>query len=166
LVGEDLWAIASEIDKLLLYSEGHPITEADVQAVVSQASQASIFKLVDAVLEGRSSEAIRLLHRLFDDGEHPAYILVMITRQLRLALQARELYSQGLKLPEIKQQLGQTFVTERALAQGRQYSQLQLEKAYRQILDVDLSIKRGKVDSELALDVLVAELSKVKQGGI
>jgi DNA polymerase-3 subunit delta len=166
LVGEDLWAITSEIDKLLLYSEGRPITEVDVQAVVSQASQASIFRLVDAILEGRSTEAIKLLHRLFDDGLHPAYILVMITRQFRLALQARELYSEGLKLPEIKQQLGQTFVTEKALAQGRQYSQQQLEKAYRQLLDVDLSIKRGKIDSELALDLLVAELSKAKQGGV
>ncbi len=160
MVGEDLWAIASEIDKLLLYSEGRPITEADVQAVVSQASQASVFKLVDAIIEGRAAEAIRLLHRLFDDGSHPAYILVMITRQFRLAIQAKELFSQGLKLPEIKQQLGLTFAAEKALAQGRQYTQRQLEQAYHQLLDTDLSIKQGKLEGELALDLLVSELSK------
>jgi len=160
LVGDDLWSLASEIDKLLLYSEGHPITENDVQTVVSQARQASIFKLVDAVLEGRSAEAIRLLHRLLDDGAHPAYLLVMLTRQFRLALQAKELHSQGVKLPEIKQQLGLTYAAEKALAQGRQHSQQRLEKAYRQLLEADLAIKRGKYDGELALDLLVAELSK------
>ena len=161
LVGDDLWTMASEIDKLLLYSQGQPITEADVQAVVSQASQTSIFKLVDAVLEGRSTEAIRLLHRLFDDGSHPSYILVMLTRQFRLVLQAKELDAQGLKLPEIKQQLKlPSFGTERILAQGRQHSLQQLEKAYRQLLEADLSIKRGKYDGELALDLLVTDLSK------
>jgi len=160
MVGDDLWALATEIDKLLLYSQGHPITEADVQAVVSQASQANVFKLVDAILEGRSAEAIRLLHRLLDQGLHPAYLLVMITRQFRLALQAKELYSQGLKLPEIKQQLGLIYAAEKALAQGRQHSQQRLEKAYRQLLDADLSIKRGKLDGELALDLLVSELNK------
>jgi len=160
LVGEDLWAMASEIDKLLLYSEERPITEADVQAVVSQASQANVFKLVDAVLEGRSAEAIRLLHRLFDEGSHPSYILVMITRQFRLALEAKELQSQGIKLPEIKKELGLTFAAEKALNQGRQYSQRQLEEAYHRLLDTDLSIKQGKLEGELALDLLISELSK------
>lgn len=160
LVGDDLWALAAEIDKLLLYSEGHTIAKSDVQAVVSQARQASVFLLVDAVLEGRLAEAIRLLHRLLEEGAHPAYLLVMLTRQFRLALQAKELHSQGLKLPEIKQQLGLTYAAEKALAQGHQHSQRRLEKAYRQLLEADLSIKRGKYDGELALDLLVAELSR------
>jgi DNA polymerase-3 subunit delta len=159
LVGDDLWALAAEIDKLLLYSEGRTIVESDVQAVVSQARQAGIFRLVDAVLEGRSAEAFRLLHRLLEEGAHPAYLLVMLTRQFRLALQAKELQSRGLKLPEIKQQLGLTYAAEKALNQGRRHSQRQLEKAYRQLLEADLSIKRGKYDGELALDLLVAELS-------
>ena len=162
LVGDDLWSLASEIDKLLLYSEGHSITESDVQTVVSQARQASIFNLVDAVLEERSAEAIRLLHRLLDDGEHPAYLLVMLTRQFRLALEAKELHAQGLKLPQMLQHLSLSseYALKKALTQGRQHSQQRLEKAYRQLLDTDLSIKRGKFDGELALDLLVAELSK------
>ena len=158
--GDDLWTLSSEIDKLMLYAQGQTIEEKDVRSVVSHTRQASIFPLVDAVLEGRLTEAMRLLHSLLEEGSHPSYVLVMLTRQFRLALQAKELDSQGMPAPQIQGRIGlpSEYAFKKALAQGRKHSQRRLEAAYRQLLATDISIKTGRQDPELAIDLLVTDL--------
>ena len=65
LIGGDLWAMNGEIQKLLLYSQERPISEDDVRQLVSHVQEANIFALVDAVAEGRTELAQRILHRLY-----------------------------------------------------------------------------------------------------
>jgi len=91
LVGENLWVLASEIEKLLLYTAGRRIEEGDVKGVVSYAREANVFAMVDALIEGRAARAAPLLHQLLQEGDTAPHLLVMITRQLRLLVQAKEL---------------------------------------------------------------------------
>jgi DNA polymerase-3 subunit delta len=160
LVGENLWVLASEIEKLLLYTMGRRIDEGDVKQVVSYAREANVFTMVDALIEGRAARAAPLLHQLLQEGDTAPYLLVMITRQLRLLVQSKELSLQGFSAAEVKARLALTsdYVLNKALEQGRSYSMGRLEQVYRKLLETDLSIKRGLWKSELALDLLVAEL--------
>lgn len=160
LVGGNLWILASEIEKLLLYTTGRSIEAGDVNVVVSYAREASVFAMVDALIEGRAARAAPLLHQLLQEGDTAPYLLVMITRQLRLLVQAKELSQQGLSATEVKARLNLTsdFVLNKALEQGRRYSMGRLEQVYRKLLETDLSIKRGLWKGDLALDLLVAEL--------
>ena len=160
LVGENLWVLASEIEKLLLYTAGRRIDEGDVKQVVSYAREAGVFTMVDALIEGRAARAAPLLHQLLQEGDTAPYLLVMITRQLRLLVQSKELSLQGFSAAEVKARLALTsdYVLNKALEQGRRYSMGRLEQVYRKLLETDLSIKRGLWKSELALDLLVAEL--------
>ena len=160
LVGENLWVLASEIEKLLLYTAGRRIDEGDVKQVVSYAREASVFTMVDALIEGRAARAAPLLHQLLQEGDTAPYLLVMITRQLRLLVQSKELSLQGFSAAEVKARLALTsdYVLNKALEQGRSYSMGRLEQVYRKLLETDLSIKRGLWKGELALDLLVAEL--------
>jgi len=48
LVGGNLWAMSSEIDKLALYTLGRRIEVEDVKKITSSAQEANIFALVDA----------------------------------------------------------------------------------------------------------------------
>jgi len=158
LIGGDLWAMHGEIQKLLLYSLGRPISEDDVRQLVSYVQEANIFALVDAVAEGRTELAQRILHRLYDDGVAPTYILVMITRQFRLIAQAREL-GKGLSRPQIQDRLGlkQSYVV--TLSQAKLYDFEGVKRAYDKLLETDLAIKTGKYSDKLALELLITELA-------
>ena len=160
LVGENLWVLASEIEKLLIYTSGRSIEEKDVKAVVSHAREANVFAMVDALIEGRAPTAASLLHQLLQEGETAPGLLWMITRQLRMLVQAKELSRRGASMAEIKGRLGSTsdYVLTKALKQSDRYSMQRLEQVYHKLLDTDLSIKKGVWKGDLALDFLVAEL--------
>ncbi|MDH4299919.1 MAG: DNA polymerase III subunit delta, partial [Dehalococcoidia bacterium] len=160
LIGGDLWAMDCEIQKLLLYSQDRPITEDDVGQLVSCIQETNIFALVDAVAEGRTQLAQRSLHRLYDEGVPPAYILVMITRQFRLIAQAREL-TKGLSRMQIQDRLGlkSSYSLDKTLSQARLYDFENVKRAYDKLLETDLAIKTGRYSDKLALELLVAELA-------
>jgi len=158
--GDNLWVLASEIDKLLLYCSGKRIEEKDVKELVSYAREANVFTMVDALIEGRSATAAPLMQQMLDEGAAAPYILFMITRQLRLLVEVKDLVNQKCSRIEIREKMGigSDFVLNKALEQSRNYSMERLEHIYRKILETDISIKQGIWKSDLALDLLVAEL--------
>jgi DNA polymerase-3 subunit delta len=160
LIGGDLWAMDGEIQKLLLYSREHLISEDDVRQLVSHVQEANIFALVDAVAEGRTELAQRILHRLYDEGVAPIYILVMITRQFRLIAQARDL-GKGLSRLQIQDRLGlkSSYSLDKTLSQAKLYDFEGVKRAYDKLLETDLAIKTGKYSDKLALELLVTELA-------
>ena len=161
LVGADLWAMSSEIDKLLAFCSGQSITEDSVRQITSYAREANIFALVDAILEGRRKVAQQSLHRLLQEGAAPPYVLAMITRQLRLIVMAKEL-GRRLFQPEIRDRLesASDYGLEKALKQARAYTVERIKSAYHKLLEADIAIKTGKYDGDLALDLLVVELGQ------
>jgi DNA polymerase-3 subunit delta len=160
LIGADLWAMDGEIRKLLLYSWEHPIAEDDVRQLVSCIQEANIFALVDAVAEGRTELAQRILHRLYDEGVAPTYILTMITRQFRLIAQARDL-AKGLSRLQIQDRLGlkASYGLDKTLSQAKLYDFGRVKRAYSKLLETDLAIKTGQYNDKLALELLVTELA-------
>jgi DNA polymerase-3 subunit delta len=163
LIGGDLWAMNGEIQKLLLYSQERPIGEDDVGKLVSHVQEANIFALVDAVAEGRTELAQRILHRLYDDGVAPTYILVMITRQFRLIAQAKDL-ERGLSRLQIQDRLGlkSSYSLDKTLGQAKLYDFEGVKRAYDKLLETDSAIKTGKYSDKLALELLVTELACLK----
>lgn len=160
LIGGDLWAMDGEIQKLLLYSRERPVSEDDVKQLVSCIQEANVFALVDAVTEGRTELAQRILHRLYDEGMVPTYILVMITRQFRLIALARDL-GKGLSRPQIQDRLGlkSSYSLDKTLSQAKLYDFERVKRAYDRLLETDLAIKTGKYSDKLALELLVTELA-------
>jgi DNA polymerase-3 subunit delta len=160
LVGGDLWAMDGEIRKLLLYGRERPVGEDDVRQLVSCIQEANIFSLVDAVAEGRTELAQQLLHRLYDEGVPPTYILTMITRQFRLVAQAGDLGS-GLSRLQIQDKLGlkSSYALGKTLSQVKLYDHERVKWAYGKLLETDLAIKTGQYTDKLALELLVTELA-------
>ncbi len=163
LVGNNLWVLASELEKLAAYAQGRRIEGADVRALVSEARQVNIFAMVDAIVERRAAVALRLLRQLTTAGAEGGYLLAMVVRQYRLIIQARELMTAGLPSQEIGQRLGVTseFVLQRILDQAQRYSLSRLKAAYRRLLEADVGVKRGHYGEELALELLVHDLARI-----
>jgi DNA polymerase-3 subunit delta len=162
LVGNDLWTLEQELEKLSLYVSGRgspEIAEADVQSMVSQVREASIFVAVDAMIDGRPTVALRLLHQLKEDGREAPYIIGMVERQLRLLALARDAIDQGVAAGEIGGRLGVSsdFVVRKTLEQARRHPLSDIVWRYNRLLEADLAIKQGQLEPELALELLVGE---------
>lgn len=159
-VGSNLWIMANEIDKLILFTGGGQIEADDVRRVVSYVHEASVFELVDAILEFRGGMAERLAEQLLQKGASPAYLLVMLTRQARLIVRVKELKNQRRSEAEImgRLEIASPFILRRTLEQASRYTLARLKEVYHRLLETDLAIKTGKYDAELALNILIAEL--------
>ena len=161
LVGRDLRMLDQEIEKLLLYADGRPVSKEDVQLLVSRAREPDIFALVDSVGRRQIAQALRLFHQFLEEHESPLYILAMLARQIRILIQLTELRDQRLTQREMEKRLKlHPYVIQKGLAQARNFTMPQLEAAHQRIVEADLAIKTGKSDDVLALDLLVVELAR------
>ena len=160
LIGGDLWTMSSEIQKVVLYCQKRPVGEDDVRQMVGYAQETSIFPLVDAIAEGKTELAQRILHRLYQEGASPTHILTMITRQYRLIAQVKDL-KQGLPYQRIQDKLGlkSSYILDKVLAQAKLYTFEGVKQAYDKLLETDLAIKTGKCNDKLAIELLIAELT-------
>jgi len=160
LIGSNLWVMANEINKLVLFTIGRRIEEGDVQVAVSHTQEASVFAMVDAILEFKAGVAEQLLQRLLLEGEAPAYLLVMLARQVRMMVRTKELSRQRQSKTEIQTRLGLSseFVMRKVFEQANRHSLGRLRGVYDKLLETDLDIKTGRYDSELALNILIADL--------
>jgi DNA polymerase-3 subunit delta len=161
-VGNDLRLLDHEIDKLLSYTgEERPITERDVQTLVSYVREADIFQMVDALGKRDSREAMKLLHRLLEEGQPPLYLLHMIARQFRILLRVKELMGKGTSAADVRTLLGlHPFVVDKITKQAPNFSIAQLEAIYHRLLEIDLAVKTGRMEPGLALSVFVTELQR------
>jgi DNA polymerase-3 subunit delta len=162
IVGSNLWTMSGEVSKLVLYASGRKIEEEDVKTLVGYTQQFSVFALVDAILEFRAEAAEQLLQQQLQMGAAPVYLLTMLARQVRMIILAKELAGKRLKTAEMQSKLGATaeFVVRKTIEQAGRYSLSRIKEIYRRVLETDLSIKTGKLDDELAINILVAELSR------
>jgi DNA polymerase-3 subunit delta len=165
-VGNDLWTMANEVDKLVLYTAGRRIEEADVKAVVSYAREEKVWEMVDAVLESRGGLAQEALQQLLQQGMAPVQLLAALSWQVRTIFLVREMRASGKSRSEIQQKLGlpSDFQVRKAWEQSEKYSPVRLRELYHRLLETDVSIKTGKLEGEIALNILVAELAQ--RGGV
>jgi DNA polymerase-3 subunit delta len=161
LVGGNLWVLSNEIEKLALYAGCRQIEERDVKLMVSQTEQDDVFDMVDAIMGLKTETASRRLQTLLRRGAAPTYLLFMLCRQIRLIVRVRELKKQGASEAEMQNRLGipSSFVIRKTAEQSSRYSLARLREVYEQLLLSDLWIKTGTYDGELAITILVSELS-------
>lgn len=162
-VGNNLWQLASEIEKLALYARGRAATEDDVRTLVSASVEVNVFALVDAVVAGRRDEALRLLQRLLNEGGTAPQLLGLLSTQYRRLLLTRELLDARTPHPEIGRQVGiaSDFALRKVTEQASRYPLSRLETAYRRLLDADVATKTGLLDEDLALELLIDDLCAV-----
>ena len=94
----NLLAAAQEIEKLKLLAEGPTITVETVQSAVADSARFDVFGLVDAILHGDATHALRMLEGLRGEGIEPPVILWALARELRLLASLAQQFSQGVPL--------------------------------------------------------------------
>ncbi len=161
-VGDDLRSAQQDLEKIRAYlGPDKEIRAEDVQLLVDKALQSNVFQMISALTAGRSRQAVILLQSLLAAGEHPLALLAMIVRQYRLYIGMKSLAEEGLSPEEIAAQMKlREWMVERDLRTARRLSWTRLEAIYDRLLSTDVAIKEGQLDSDLALQLLVVELSR------
>ncbi len=159
-VGRQPMLIDSELRKLALYCGDRPASSEDVTEMVAYVREANIFQAVDAVIDGRSDVALRLIGRIMDDGSPAVYLMTMIARQIRLLLMTNDLLARGEPQDQIGRRIRLSgWVLNKTLQQARRISQQNLEYMHERLVETDLLLKTKPIDEQLALEMLVAELT-------
>ena len=161
LVGSNLWAMDTELEKLAAYCQGRPAEPDDVRTLVALAREANVFAMVDALMEGRTETALRLVEQLMRTGSEGPYLLSMVARQARLVALAQALAGARVPRGDWGARLGiaQDFVMRKTMEQSRRFSPDQVHHLYRFLLESDLAMKRGEMAPDLVMVELVARMA-------
>jgi len=154
-VGNNLWQMENEIKKLVSYKLKCPnpeISQRDIELLVKPKIETDIFKTIDAIAVKNKKQAIELIHEHLERGDTPLYLLSMINFQFRnlLIVKSSRFGYEKLKM--------HPYVIQKSTQQARKFNFEELKKIYQKIFQVDLAIKTGKVEPEVALDLLIAEI--------
>ena len=148
IVGNDLWQMSNEIQKLASYKEGKSIGLKDVDSLVKPKIETDIFKTIDAIALRDKKKALYLIHKHLEKGDSHLYLLAMISFQFRNLLAIKS----GARTRM------HPYVLRKTTEQARAFSFEELKKIYRKIFQADLDIKTGKKDPDTALDLLISEI--------
>jgi DNA polymerase-3 subunit delta len=164
LLGNDLWNVSHELEKLTLYTQGSRRVEVDdVRLLVYAERATNVFRFVDAVFGRKYTVAMESLRGLLEDGATASYLLGMLGRQVRLLFQAQEALSEGLTQEQVGTRVGLTseFPLRLLIDQARGRDPGELLAFHGALLEADLALKRGVMAEATALELVVGQLSGI-----
>jgi DNA polymerase-3 subunit delta len=160
-VGNDLWQMVNELDKLANFKKDQLIRPADIESLVKAKFDDDIFKLIDALGNNNKKQALKLIADQLDSGANEIYLLTMLSRQFRTLLLTKDIQAVN---PQIsKAQLSQElqihpFVAQKALWQTKNFTLNQLKIIYQLLLDIDFKIKTSSLKPKLLFDLFIAQI--------
>jgi DNA polymerase-3 subunit delta len=165
LIGPDPMTLSSELEKLLTYSGGNVVREADVRELVSRAKEHKGYELADAVLEEQSAKAARVLHELLEDGQPAALLLATVAGRYRRIAIVRDMLDRGEPGTAIARRIGAKmgFGLDKLIDQAQRTPYAAIRDGYARLIQAELDLKRGitggLMDDRLALELAVQELA-------
>lgn len=144
LLGEKLWILDNEIQKLCHFADGQPITLEMINKVVQGSAERSIFTLTDQLGARNHKAALKTLRELEQQGHEAPYLFAMMARQFRIMLEAKALAEDRLPESAIASKMkAHPFVVKQALKSSRNFTYHQLEAALKALLKIDQRLKHG-----------------------
>lgn len=161
LFGEDLPAIAAEIEKLAVL-EG-PLDGERVRQLVNRLATRNAFDLIAAIARGEAARALAVCQSLTAQGEAPARVLGALSWQFQLVArvvalrESRPKVDAGLVSQTFKVK---PFVAQKALAIAQALDEARLAQVLTALLAADMAVKTGR-DGEWALTALTLKLARL-----
>lgn len=162
-VGTNLAEVQGEMEKLAGYLGDRDLAdEHDVAAIVSDTRIESVFDLTDAMGQGDSSSALKLLDRLLAEGQAPLMILAMMTRHFRQMWKIMELLSQKVPQKDLPGKVGASpYFLKGLIDQSRRFGQGHYREIFRLFLLTDLALKSGGAEAKVHLERLVLDIASM-----
>ena len=167
-VGKDAALLKGEMEKLAAHTgERNQVTEDDIQLLATRSLEASVFDMVDALVEMKTAKAFGLFENMLRTGGSRFAILAMILRQYRILFHYKTLRESNASAADMKSRLGiPPFAVDRAARQASAYTKKQLESAMALCVDTEYSVKSGRIAEEGSVERVMLLLSRLKNDDI
>jgi DNA polymerase-3 subunit delta len=160
LAGTELFTLSNEIEKLMTsVGSGGTITPDAIAALTVRSRQFDSFALSDAVVAGDAKQALRILHRLLDQGQEPVALVGLLAWAYRQMLMAADLMAVNAPRDEIARELRMppSRLTN-FLTAVRRKSESEIRRGITRLAEIDAAIKSSQATPRLHLEIFLCDL--------
>lgn len=167
LVGDDLYDLSSEIDKLATWAAGEQLTAADVERLVAARAETTNFALTDA---WGARDVVGVLHAsegLLERSGEPRSktiprVVGILTSHVAKIRRAQALEAQGIAAKDAAVTLRQhPYYVGKLYAQGRNYTPEELRSVTVRLAELDHAVKGGsRLAGDLELERALIEITE------
>ena len=145
-VGNDLSRLSLSLEQLSLFvaglGEDRPISSDDVDDLIADTRERSVFELTDAIGAADRPRAIAAVSSLCDQRESAVGVVVMLARHIRQLSLLHHMRATNVPRPQWGSAIGvPPFVVDKLAAQARSYSPEALAVATQRLATVDRALK-------------------------
>jgi len=141
-VGNDLSRLALSIGQLGLFAGDRPVTSDDVDELIADTRERSVFELTDAIGAADKARALAAVASLCDQRESAVGVVVMLARHIRQLSLVYTLRETNVPRPSWGPMLGvPPFVVDKLIAQARSYAPAALAVATQRLANADRALK-------------------------
>ncbi|WP_250277488.1 DNA polymerase III subunit delta [[Clostridium] colinum] len=161
-IGCNMEILLNEINKLISFSNSQTITINDIDSICTKSVESKIFDLINFMANKNVDKAISMYKNLIFNKTSPFVVLNMIYRQFKIILQCKYLYNKNYNVSTIASEINiHSFIVKDALKQSKNFSIKTLLQALNECLEIDNNIKTGKIEDELAVELLIIKYATI-----
>jgi DNA polymerase-3 subunit delta len=141
-VGNDLSRLSLAIEQLGLFAGDRPVTSDDVDELIADTRERSVFELTDAIGAADRPRALAAVASLCDQRESAVGVVVMLARHIRQLTLLHTMKAHNVPRPEWAGRIGvPPFVVDKLMAQARSYTPRALATATQRLANADRALK-------------------------
>ena len=156
-VGNNPLIIEKEIEKIKIYKEDNKnITKEDILNLTVKTIDTDIFKLIDYIVKKDRNHALEIYNEMLKINEEPLKIIIILAGQFRIMYQSKQLLKKGYTEKDIASILKiHPYRVKLAIQNARNYDSHILLKYLNDLADIDIGIKTGILNKNLALELFI-----------
>ncbi|XLQ20666.1 MAG: DNA polymerase III subunit delta [Candidatus Moraniibacteriota bacterium] len=156
-VGNDLWKLSQEIEKLICYVNKGTVKICYVHEIVKGKIDADMFEMIEAVASGNRGVALKLLNKQIAAGDDKFHIFSMYAYQVRTLVNVGSAMEDGLR---DKSMIASSvklhpFVVQKSIGMVDRLSYAKIKQMHKMLVKYDFDIKLGNCDIDSALDLFI-----------
>lgn len=161
LVGEDSFALRSEVEKLVTWAGEEPIGLQDVEELAVPGAETASFALVDGWGSRNVGAALAACEGMRRKGDETYAIVARLADYVAKVRRVHALVEQDLGPREIAARLGlKDFPARKQAGQAANFSRAELEASVVRLALLDLAVKGGsRLDSDLELERAIVDVT-------
>ncbi|MEZ5077783.1 MAG: DNA polymerase III subunit delta [Solirubrobacterales bacterium] len=155
--------LANELRRLALWAgAGGEVSVADLEEMIADTSEAAVWSLSDAVLEGDAAAALRIGERLIDQGENVTGLVYGLASRLRAASAAAAQLGEGVPPREVEAGLKlHPYAAKQLVARLREADLADLRAATETLAELELWCRGGAdYGDQLALTLALRSMAR------
>lgn len=150
----------NNVNKICLYySSPCKFISSDIKALTSLSLDDNLFRFVDYVITGNYTQVFKMLEDFKIQKIEPFIIFNMLAREYRNMLLVEEAYHSKNQATYLNALNLQKWQQDKLLKNCTNYTRKSLEDELVKLAQIDLDIKSGKIDKNLALEMYLLNLS-------